>query len=578
MTERITVGTAEELQASGSLTGKAGSQPICVFWSEGQAYALDDRCPHMGFPLHRGTVESGLLTCHWHNARFDLGSGGTLDPWADDVRAYPVELDDGLVTVVIEPEPDRTAYLRQRLEEGLEQGITLVMAKAVLGLLDAGVPAGEIVRVGVEFGTRYREAGWGAGLTVLAAMANVLPDLEPADRALALVHGLAFVSRDTRGRAPRFPLLPLHGSLPPERLAAWYRRFIETRSADAAERTLVSAITDGEPSAVAEVMFSAVTDHVFVDGGHTIDFTNKAFELVDHLSWETAPAVLPTLAAQTASASRSEEMGAWRYPHDLAAMVRAAAAALPERLRDGARAPTFDADHGVAKLAWAVLAEDPADVVAAIDDAVAAGATAEQLARAVAYAAALRITRFHTQNDHGDWDEVHHAFTAANALHQAILRTPSPELLRGVYHNALRVYLDRFLNVPAARLPAAAASSGRAGADLADLEACWDQEGRVDEAGGIVYRFLAGGGDPGRAVAALGRALLVEDAEFHWFQTYEAAVRQFHAWPVGSEEGALILAGTARFLAAHTPTRRELSQVVRIATRLRRGEALFEES
>jgi hypothetical protein len=40
----------------------------------------------------------------------------------------------------------------------------------------------------------------------------------------------------------------------------------------------------------------------------------------------------------------------------------------------------------------------------------------------------------------------------------------------------------------------------------------------------------------------------------------------------------MILAGTARFLAAHTPTRRERSQVVRIATRLGRGEALFEEA
>ncbi len=111
MAERITVGTAEELRSSGFLTGKAGAQPICVFWSEGEAYALDDRCPHMGFPLHRGTVESGLVTCHWHNARFDLGSGGTLDPFADDVRSYPVELDDGLVTVVVEPEPDRTAAI-----------------------------------------------------------------------------------------------------------------------------------------------------------------------------------------------------------------------------------------------------------------------------------------------------------------------------------------------------------------------------------------------------------------------------------------------------------------------------------
>jgi hypothetical protein len=77
--------------------------------------------------------------------------------------------------------------------------------------------------------------------------------------------------------------------------------------------------------------------------------------------------------------------------------------------------------------------------------------------------------------------------------------------------------------------------------------------------------------------AALGSALLTEDAQFHWFQTYEAAVRQSAAWPEGSEESALILVGAARFLAAHTPTRRELSQVVRIARRLRRGEALYEE-
>jgi hypothetical protein len=75
----------------------------------------------------------------------------------------------------------------------------------------------------------------------------------------------------------------------------------------------------------------------------------------------------------------------------------------------------------------------------------------------------------------------------------------------------------------------------------------------------------------------LGGALLAEDAGFHWFQTVEAAVRQSEAWPAAAEEGALLLAGAARFLAAHTPTRRELPQVVRIAQRLRRGEALYEE-
>jgi len=583
--DRVPIGTVADLQAAGCLTGKAGAQPICVFWSDGAPYALDDRCPHMGFPLHRGSVESGLVTCHWHNARFDLRSGGTLDPWADDVRAYPVEVDaDGRVVVVVTPEADRRSHLQHRLAEGLEQGISLVMAKAVLGLLDAGVPVEDIVRTGVEFGTRYRAGGWGAGLTVLTAMANVLGDLDPGDRALALVAGLAFVSRDTRGRPPRFPLTPLDGGPPADRLAAWYRRFIETRSADAAERALASAIATAErPEPVADMMFAAATDHVFLDGGHTIDFTNKAFEVLDHLGWDAAADVLPTLVPQTASAARSEERGAWRYPHDLAGLITEASARLPERVAAGsACAVRFDEDGGdseagggdarggVARLAWSILSDDPVEVVGAIDAAIAGGARPEELGRALAYAAALRITRFHTQNDHGDWDEVHHAFTAANALHQALRRSPSLPLLRGVYHGALRIYLDRFLNIPAARLPT------RGEADLADLQGCWDREGRVDEAGTIVYRHLTGGGDPGPVIALLGRALLTEDAEFHWYQTYEAAVAQFRAWPAGSEEGALILAGTARFLAAHTPTRRELSQVVTIATRLRRGEALFE--
>jgi hypothetical protein len=103
-------------------------------------------------------------------------------------------------------------------------------------------------------------------------------------------------------------------------------------------------------------------------------------------------------------------------------------------------------------------------------------------------------------------------------------------------------------------------------------------QGGVDRAGAIAAGFLRGGGDEAELIAALGAALLREDAEFHWYQVFEAAVSEFYAWPPRSEEGVLILTGLARFLAAHTPTRRELSRVVDIAARLRRGEDLFEES
>ncbi len=565
---------------------------------------MDDRCPHMGFPLHRGTVENGLLTCHWHHARFDLASGGTLDPFADDVRAHSVEVDGADVFVVLRAEDDPAGHHLRRLAEGLEQGLTLVLAKAVLGLMELlGPEEGALaaVREGADFGLLNREEGWGAGLSVLTAMANVLPALAPQDRPLALVHGLRFVSRNTRGHPPRFALPPLPATIPPERLASWYRRFIDTRNGDAAERALATSTASGAtPEAVIALMGAAITDHVFVDEGHTIDFTNKAFEALGHLGWDRAEAVLPTLAQQTAASGRSEETGEWRHPHDLPGLLAPVQSSPADHWPSSVLSSragqnsfggngSFD-DKATEALAWDVLGDDPGEIIAALDHAAEQGASAEQLARAVAYAAALRLTRFHTQNDHGDWDVVHHGFTTANATHQLINRAATPELLRGVYQAAMKVFLDRFLNIPAARLPgqhaaasssAAAGSPGRAPApgrpDLSGLQACWDQEGMVDEAGGIVYAWLRDGGEVGAVLEALGSALLNEDADFHWYQTYEAAVRQAAAWPAGSEPVALILAGTARFLAAHTPTRRELAQVVRIAARLRRGEALYED-
>jgi nitrite reductase/ring-hydroxylating ferredoxin subunit len=121
---RVRVGSLEALQSEGRLLAKAGGHGVCVFWADGRAYALDDRCPHMGFPLHRGTVEAGLVTCHWHNARFDLASGGTLDPFADDARAFPVEVEGDDVYLVVEPPDNRAEQLRRRLAEGLEGGLT----------------------------------------------------------------------------------------------------------------------------------------------------------------------------------------------------------------------------------------------------------------------------------------------------------------------------------------------------------------------------------------------------------------------------------------------------------------------
>src|SRR5712672_2272858 len=84
--QAVRAGTLEELRRDGRLLTKVGTVPVVVFWHDDAPYAIEDRCPHLGFPLHQGTVEAGLVTCHWHHARFDLVSGCTLDMWADDAR------------------------------------------------------------------------------------------------------------------------------------------------------------------------------------------------------------------------------------------------------------------------------------------------------------------------------------------------------------------------------------------------------------------------------------------------------------------------------------------------------------
>jgi nitrite reductase/ring-hydroxylating ferredoxin subunit len=129
---------------------------IALFAVDEQVFAVDNRCPHMGYPLSRGTVNDCILTCHWHHARFDLATGGTFDQWADDVRSFPVEVRGGEIWVDLAPRIDPITHQRNRLKDGLERSLSLVIGKAVITLLDAGVDPAEPFGIGLEFGVKYR--------------------------------------------------------------------------------------------------------------------------------------------------------------------------------------------------------------------------------------------------------------------------------------------------------------------------------------------------------------------------------------------------------------------------------------
>jgi nitrite reductase/ring-hydroxylating ferredoxin subunit len=565
-----------DIQAGSCRTATVDGHTLALFSQGEQVFAVDNRCPHMGFPLHRGTVHDGILTCHWHHARFDLASGGTFDQWADDVRAFPVQIRDGDVWVDLTPREDARAHQHQRLRDGLERNISLVIAKAVIALVEGKEDPAEPFHIGLDFGARYRQSGWGQGLTIHTCMMNLMERLDADDRPRAAYHGLAAVANDCAGMPPRFVVHPLPDT--PTDLATlkrWFRQFIEVRDAEGAERCIVSAIRGGASAAqCADMLFAAATDHRYIQTGHVLDFTNKALEALDKAGWEHAEPVLTSLVAAYAAAERMEESNAWRHPVDLVAILERAFETLLDAQKEGQERRGGWANR--AGLVPVLLAEDPQASVDALLTALREGAAEDELAGMVAYAAALRIARFPTSNEFSDWDTALHTFTFANAVHQGLRRSPSQELLRGVFDAAMSVYLDRFLNVPAAALP----EPGRVQYPnmlLNELPRVLDRQQAVNDAGELVARYLYGGGTADKLMAALGRVLLREDRDFHTIQVVEAAFRQYE-WLQGTPAGARVLVAAARYLAAHAPTVRAQGQTYQIAHRLFRGEHLFEES
>jgi nitrite reductase/ring-hydroxylating ferredoxin subunit len=593
----VPVGTLEELEQKGYLSVTAQGHDIVVFYHEGEVHALDNRCPHMGFPLSRGSTKDGILTCDWHHARFDIKSGGCFDLWADDVPVFAVNVIDGTIFVHTERDNKRRkdehrAYHLRRLNDAMEQNIALIIAKSTLTLDSEGVSSSDLFRKGLEYGTRYRQEGWGPGLTILTCMMNLAPYSRREDGPRALYHGLSAVASDCSGQPPRFAVSPLpdvKSSADVRTLKRWFRHFIEVRDADGAERCLVTAIRAGtEPHILADMLFSAATDHRYLDSGHVLDFTNKAFEALDVVGWDLAEQVLTSLVTLYAQATRMEERSSWRHPVDVVALLNDCFDKLPAVLEKGKQSrTTWKASKATIDV---LLGDNPKAIVNVLVESLQDGAKQEELAAIVTYAAALRIAQFPITNEYSDWDTTLHTFTFANAVQQAICRLPSSkELLRAIFDVAMSNYLNRFLNVPCVALPSEKEepinnrdSESNRGNMMDRFLDTLDKRHQVNEAAKMVATCLSTQQGEKELSEILVHALLREDRSFHTIQMLEAAFRQkteLQRLQVleGIKPISHILIAAARYLAAHTPSARAQGQTFEIAWRLHQGGRLYEE-
>ena len=437
--EFIECAKVSEIPDDGVIAVNVSGQPIALAKSDGNIFAVDNRCPHMGYPLNRGSVHDGILICHWHHAMFDLASGCTFHPFADDVEPYPVEVRDGKVYVNVTANgANAVDRWKGRLREGLEQSINLILAKSVIALRSLNTTSNAIVEVGALYGAQGRRAGWGPAMTILTCMANVAAKLSDPDKVLALYQGLLHVSDETSASAPRIALSQLETdshTLP--QLKTWFRYFIEVRNADGAERTILTAIANGATEAqVCDMMVAAATDHFYRDGGHTLDFINKAFELLERIGWEKADKIIPTLVGMLSSSSRAEEQNQWRSPIDFVPVLRETFDELETLVAEG-KGKTWTGSDALVDI---LLADSPLETIDALKLAIQNGAALTELTQILTYAAALRVAQFHTKNEFGDWIAVLHTYTYCNALHQCAKRAPSVRDYPGYFSRG-----DRYL-------------------------------------------------------------------------------------------------------------------------------------
>ncbi|MDX1682467.1 MAG: Rieske (2Fe-2S) protein [Phycisphaeraceae bacterium] len=105
MSEWIEVTECDHLKAGERKCIAVEDKQLAFFNVEGDIHAISNVCPHAGLPLGDGDLAGTVLTCPFHGYAYDIASGRNVD-FPDDVpvRRYPVQIEDGTISVKLEPE------------------------------------------------------------------------------------------------------------------------------------------------------------------------------------------------------------------------------------------------------------------------------------------------------------------------------------------------------------------------------------------------------------------------------------------------------------------------------------------
>lgn len=303
------VAPAEALQGADRAVVRVDGRQLLMVRTEKGLFACNNRCPHEGYPLREGTLEGCVLTCNWHNWKFDLESGATLIG-GDALRRYPVKIEGGQIWLDWSP-PDAgqaRAKALADLESALDDEDYARIARELARLeLYEGDPRQGLWRAVTWSHDRF-EFGMTHAYAVAAdwmAMRDATND--PVRRLACLVEAIGYMAEDAD--AARYPFKPGERKWD----CAGFLAAIEREDEDAAAAYLRGALAAGTAPRDLRTAFGRAALAHYQDFGHSAIYAVKAAQLCGHLDAAATEAALLSLVRSLVYASREDLLPEFRY-------------------------------------------------------------------------------------------------------------------------------------------------------------------------------------------------------------------------------------------------------------------------
>ena len=279
---------------------------IAVFKVDGNVYAIDNRCPHEGYPLAVGSVgEDCLLTCNWHNWKFRLTDGKCVKG-GDHVRSYPTRIEDGHAWVdVSEPPPGQ---IREEVFRGLRTAFDDRdfgrVCREISRLEYHKMDPKDAVRKAINWSYDRLEYG-----TVHSAAADWLARAEEfarrgtdfEDRLICIAEAVDHLAFNSL-RHEAYPYADAGEAFAPSAFMA----VIEAEETKRAEAMVRRGLDDGLGWPEMEEAFVGAALAHYNDFGHSIIYVQKAGELINQLGSEVTPFVVLPLARHLTYTTRED--------------------------------------------------------------------------------------------------------------------------------------------------------------------------------------------------------------------------------------------------------------------------------